>query len=218
MLEEENVISEFQTLMHVVVGYEEDEIQFKDLVSNLHEYGFAFVLLMFSLPSCIPIPMAGVTPILAAPLFFIAVQMIANRNSPWLPKWLKKKTASKESLIHIITKVSDIMLKIRSKLKILFPFHKSKRISQLSDYVNSKDTISEQTIGLFTFIFATSIAVPLPFTNFFPGVGIFLMSKGLLNKNNLLMIFGMLVGIFGTLLTILILIIGEKAIKQMFFS
>jgi len=211
---QEDIIKEFQILMTIIEGYEDERITFEKLVNYLHEYGFGLVMLMFSLPSCIPIPVAGVTPILAAPLFFIAVQMIAGRDHPWLPNWLKKKSASKESLINIIKKVSGIMIKTKNILKKIFPIHKSKTLGRLTKYINAKFEIGERTIGFFSFIFATSIAVPLPFTNFLPGIAIFMMSKGLLNKNSFLIINGMLVGIIGTLLTVTILIVGEKVIRS----
>lgn len=210
MTMQEDIIKEFRTLMTIVEGYEEERITFERLVNYLHEYGFGFVMLMFSLPSCIPVPVAGVTPILAAPLFFISIQMIANRDHPWLPKWLKRKTVSKESLKNIIFKVSGIMMKVKNFLRKLFPFHKSKTLVRLKDSFNKRFEIGERTIGFFSFLFASSIAVPFPFTNFLPGIAIFMMSKGLLNKNSFLIMIGIAVGILGTMVTITTIILGKE--------
>ncbi|MDF0678138.1 MAG: exopolysaccharide biosynthesis protein [Nitrosomonas sp.] len=47
-------------------------------------------------------------------------------------------------------------------------------------------------IGLFSFIFSISIALPVPLINFLPGLGILIMSLGLLSKDGLTIIAGMI--------------------------
>ena len=59
---------------------------------------------------------------------------------------------------------------------------------------------SERIIGGFLCLFSASILVPLPMTNTVPGFGVALASFGLINKDGVLVILGLLLGfawIFG---------------------
>jgi hypothetical protein len=65
----------------------------------------------------------------------------------------------------------------------------------------------ERIIGIFSFVFALSISLPLPLTNFPPGWGILIMSLGLLSKDGLTILVGMIVGTVGVGITMVILVL-----------
>ena len=78
------------------------------------------------------------------------------------------------------------------------------------------EAVTEDTgariIGLFAFLFSLAIALPLPLTNLLPSFGILLMSFGMLGKDGLIAIIGMLTGIVGLILTALVLLLGTKIV------
>ncbi|MCB1986767.1 MAG: exopolysaccharide biosynthesis protein, partial [Nitrosomonas sp.] len=65
----------------------------------------------------------------------------------------------------------------------------------------------ERIIGIFTFVFALSISLPIPLTNFPPGWGILIMSLGLLSKDGITILIGMIVGTIGVGITMIILVL-----------
>lgn len=63
----------------------------------------------------------------------------------------------------------------------------------------------ERIIGIFAFVFAVSIALPIPLTNFPPGWGILVMSLGLLSRDGITILIGMIIGTIGIGITMIIL-------------
>ncbi|MCO6435142.1 exopolysaccharide biosynthesis protein, partial [Nitrosomonas nitrosa] len=145
-----------------------------------------------ALPICLPIPVPpGYTTFFSIPLFIFSVQMIWGMKSPWLPEWIGKKEISRKSLEKMIEKATPWLRKIESYLH--------PRLTYISVHA------WERIIGIFAFIFTISISLPIPLTNFPPGWGILIMSLGLLNKDGLTIIVGMIVGTIGVGITLIIL-------------
>lgn len=184
----------------VVKEHKADSITLDELKEALHERGFGVLIMIFALPLCLPIPVPpGYTTIFSIPILFFAVQMIFGRDSPWLPNWLSKKQIKRSTLAAIVEKGAPWLRKIE---KLLHP-----RL-----FIVSSSSAGEKLFGFFVFIFALSIALPLPFTNWPPAVGIVVMSLGLLSRDGIYIIIGTLIGIMGVALTVLILIMGQKAV------
>lgn len=191
-----------EILEEAVETYNSDDVTLEEVFYSLHERGFGLLLMILVLPNCVPIPVPpGVSTILAIPLLFLSLQMIWGYEYPWLPKWLKRKKLRRTFLANMIGKAAPKLKKIE---KILRP-----RLS-----IASSET-GEKIIGLFTLIFAISIAVPLPLTNFLPGVGILIMALGLLGRDGIVILIGAFIGAMGCLFTIAILLLGFQAVSSM---
>ena len=64
----------------------------------------------------------------------------------------------------------------------------------------------ERIIGIFSFVFAVAVALPIPLVNFPPGLGILVMSLGLLNRDGVTILIGMIIGTIGIGITMIILV------------
>lgn len=181
-----------ELLQLVVVQNANDKMSVGEIKSSLHERGFGVLLAIAALPICLPIPVPpGYTTFFSIPLFIFSVQMMWGMKSPWLPKWITKKEISKKTLHKLIQKATPWLRKIESYLH--------PRLTYISVHA------WERIIGIFAFIFTISISLPIPLTNFPPGWGILIMSLGLLNKDGLTIIVGMIVGTIGVGITLIIL-------------
>lgn len=181
-----------ELLLHVVVQSTNDKMSVTEIKNSLHERGFGILLAIAALPICLPVPVPpGYTTFFSIPLFIFSVQMIWGMKSPWLPEWIGKKEISRKSLEKMIEKATPWLRKIESYLH--------PRLTYISVHA------WERIIGIFAFIFTISIALPIPLTNFPPGWGILIMSLGLLNKDGLTIIVGMIVGTIGVGITLIIL-------------
>lgn len=181
-----------ELLQLVIVQNTSDKMNVGEIKNSLHERGFGVLLAIAALPICLPIPVPpGYTTFFSIPLFIFSVQMMWGMKSPWLPEWLTKKEISKKSLQKLIEKATPWLRKIESYLH--------PRLTYISVHA------WERIIGIFAFIFTISIALPIPLTNFPPGWGILIMSLGLLNKDGLTIIVGMIVGTIGIGITLIIL-------------
>ncbi len=181
-----------ELLQLVVVQNTNDKMSIGEIKNSLRERGFGILLAIAASPICLPIPVPpGYTTFFSIPLFIFSVQMIWGMKSPWLPEWISKKEISKKNLEKLIEKTTPWLRKIESYLH--------PRLTYISVHA------WERIIGIFSFIFTISIALPIPLANFPPGWGILIMSLGLLNKDGLTIIIGMIVGTIGIGITLVIL-------------
>lgn len=190
-------------LERVVRLHTDDTISIRNLKDSLHERGFGILMAIASLPLCIPVPVPpGYTTLFAIPLFILSVQMIWGMDSPWIPYWLGKHRIKRSTLANIVEKSTPILRKIERLLK--------PRIT----YITLEAW--EKLVGLFAFVFTISIAIPLPLTNLPPGYGILIMSLGLLSKDGVMMVAGMIIGIIGVAITTMIIMMGADAVTTFF--
>jgi hypothetical protein len=163
-----------------------------EIKDSLHARGFGILMALAALPLCLPIPVPpGYTTIFSIPLFIFSIQMILGMKAPWLPVWLKEKKISTERIEKLVKKSSPWLCKIEKYLR--------PRITYIS--IN----VWERMVGIFSFVFAVSISIPLPLTNFPPGWGILFMSLGLLSRDGVTILIGMIIGTIGVGITMIIL-------------
>ncbi len=181
-----------ELLENVVVVYRSDTLKVGEIKNTLHERGFGVLLAIAALPLCLPVPVPpGYTTFFSIPLFIFSVQMILGMRAPWLPVWIENKEIKRSSIEKLIVKANPWLKKIEKRLQ--------PRLTYISVHT------WERIIGIFTFVFALSIALPIPLTNFPPGWGILIMSLGLLSKDGITILIGMIVGTIGVGITMIIL-------------
>ena len=188
-------------LQGVVDDNHGDYLSFLEIKMALHERGFGLLMLFFALPLALVPP--GLTAIPAIPLIIFSIQMIKGMDSPWLPKWVAKKTIKRSTIATIIEKAAPYLRKIEKLMRPRFSFASSHS--------------GERVVGFFSLVFSISILIPLPLTNLIPSIGILLMSLGLLSKDGIPIIAGMIVGSFGVSIPIAIVFLGKKAVMGFLF-
>jgi len=200
---ENNDNSTSTLLTRVVEDHEHDVITLGQMKDSLHERGFGVLMALAALPLCIPVPVPpGYTTVFSIPLFILSLQMIFGRDAPWLPKWLERKEIKRASLGKMVERAVPLLRKIEKLLKPRMKF------------VTTEG--GEKLIGIVSFVCAISIAVPLPLTNLPPGYGILIMSLGLLSKDGVTVVIGIITGITGCIITALILHLGADVIDDFF--
>lgn len=181
-----------ELLENMVVVYRSDTLSVGEIKNALHERGFGVLLAISALPMCLPVPVPpGYTTLFSIPLFIFSIQMIIGMRVPWLPEWIEKKEIKRASLEKLVVKAGPWLKKIEK--------HLQPRLTYISIHT------WERIIGIFAFVFSISIALPIPLTNFPPGWGILIMSLGLLSRDGITILVGMVVGTIGIGITIIIL-------------
>lgn len=177
-----------------------DNISFHELKVSLHERGFGILMLIFALPLGFVPP--GFAIVASLPVMLFSLQMIMAFDSPWLPRWLEKKTIKRTTLATVIEKSSPVLKWSEKFLRPRWYFASS--------------AAGERIVGIFSFVFAISVTIPLPLTNLVPGVGVAIMALGLISKDGLIIVIGMIAGTLGTLFTLLVLFMGQQFASAMF--
>lgn len=180
-----------------------DKVTLFDIKTALHERGFGILIIIFSLPLSVPIPVPpGYTTILSIPLILFALQLLFGFDSPWMPNWLERRSFQRSTLALVVEKTSPALKKIEKFMKprMSFIFYGP----------------GEKILAFIMLLCALSIALPLPLTNFIPAIGTTLISLGLMSKDGLLSILGVLLSLCGLLLTIVVIIKGPQLILGAF--
>lgn len=189
-------------LQRVVEQNTDDKLLVRDLKNALHERGFGILLMIFALPNCIPVPMPpGYSSVFSIPLFIFSVQLMLGHDTPWLPSWIVNKRVKRTTVAKMVERASPILKRIENILRPRLSF--------------ASTNTGERIIGAFVFAFAVSIVVPLPLTNLIPAWGTLVMSLGLMRRDGLTIIIGMMIGTAGLILTGLIIHLGTAVVTKM---
>ena len=149
------------------------------LMEHLHERAFGLMLLVLALPCCIPF-LYGIPQVVSLPLMFVSAQIAIGRRAPWLPRSLAARTVTAGDLATLSRRAGPWLRKIEA---ISHP-----RLALLTR------APADRIVGLALVLFSASIMVPLPATNTVPGFAVVLVAMGLLQRDGLLVILGMMTG------------------------
>lgn len=168
-----------------------------DLIEALDERAFGLMLLILALPCCLPF-IYLIPQIVALPMLVIAGQLALGRHAPWLPASLEKRPLDIDGMRGVVRKASRYLGWIE---RLARP-----RLRHLTDGHGAR------IVGALLLIPTASILVPLPSTNTAPGIGVAIASVGLIERDGLLVIAGLGIGIaWVTLLVIAAVFLGAEA-------
>ena len=180
---------------------DDDKITIKELIEFLERSGFGVVMLFFSLPILIPLP-PPIPTFISLPLLFFSIQMILGFNHPKLPNFLSQFSIKRKILAKVVEKSAPYVNKLDKIMRSRFSF-----------FIGSS---MEKILGIFCLIFSISILIPLPLTNLIPGIAIIIISLGLISKDGLFIFSGIVIGVFGTIVTIATIVFGIEIFSLIF--
>lgn len=172
-----------------------DRVPIADLIVAMEDAGFGLALMIFAFGILIPLP-PPFPSVIAIPLVVFSFQMAIGLKSPKLPKRFAKLTLKRSVLAMLVQKSSPYLQKVEKILRKRLIFMTSSKIERL--------------IGFILLIFSSFIFLPIPLSNFIPGLGILLISFGLLGQDGLFIIFGIIIGILGILISISTVVLGVE--------
>jgi hypothetical protein len=164
-----------------------DQISIGEFVDSMGETGFGLLILIFAFGIIIPTP-PPFPSIISIPLVIFGYQMLIGNKAPVLPKTIAKYSVNRNVLAALVKKSASIIYRIEKILKPRLPI-------MFNDFF-------EKLTGAFILLFSSFILLPIPLSNYIPGIGILIIAFGILTKDGLAVIVGMLVGYSGVLFSI----------------
>lgn len=184
---------------------EGDKTKISELMEDFSENGILLVMIFFSLPIAVPLPYPpGFTTILGIPLMILSIQMIVGSKKVRLPSRINNYEIKNSTLKMISDKTVPIIRGIEKYIKPRLSFAQS--------------VYCERFIGVVCLIAAFSVALPIPFTNAIPALGIVVMSLGLLNRDGIVIIAGLTITMIGVLVAFIAIIMSYVGIKSLFYA
>ena len=151
-----------------------------DLAGALKERAFGMMLLALALPCCLPFVYL-IPQIVALPMLVLTGQMASGRHAPWMPEKFKARDFDIAS-----------MRAITARGKKWFGWAETFARPRLLALSSPR---ASRIIGALLMVPCASILVPLPSTNTVPGIGVAVASIGLIERDGLLILLGLAIGL-----------------------
>jgi hypothetical protein len=159
---------------------EKATVSLSTLTEALRARAFGVLLLLLALPCCLPF--VYILPqIVALPMLYLTVQLARGRTVLTLPEKLGQRRFG-------ISLLAGTVARARPWLR-RFEFIAGPRFASLSEGMGLR------IVGALLTIPCASILVPLPLTNSVPGLGVSIAAIGLVERDGLLILLGLLVGL-----------------------
>lgn len=190
-------------LRAVINSAKGETISIGEIIEAFGERAFGFVLILFSLPNCVPAP-PGIAGVVGTPVLIFGIQMMLGHKHPWLPGFIRRRTISLSKFKRLIDVAEPKLRRLESWCK--------PRLIQLFGVVG------DRMVGLFAFLVALSVLIPFPGTNFPPSIALVIVSIAVMEEDGYLLIGGYLLGIAGLAYTATILGASYHLIQAAFAS
>ena len=158
------------------------------LSDSMGERAFGLLLLILSLPCCLPF-IYLLPQIVSLPMLVLTGQMARGSKAPWLPETLRKRQMPLASLKDVLLKAQKYGGWLERLAHPRFPAVTSERGLRI--------------VGALLMVPTASILVPLPLTNTVPGFGVAVTSAGLIERDGFFVIMGLLIGLAWVVLLVI---------------
>jgi hypothetical protein len=179
-----------KVLRAVIDSARGETITIGEIIDAFGERAFGFMLILFSLPNCVPAP-PGIAGIVGTPVLIFGVQMMLGHKHPWLPGFIKRRSVSVAKFKRLI----DIA---EPRLQWVESFCKPRLLPLFGP-------LGDRLVGLFAFLVALSVLIPFPGTNFPPSIALVIASVAIMEEDGYLLIVGYLIGLAGLAYTATVL-------------
>lgn len=156
-----------------------ERVSVSDLMQAMDARAVAALILLFALPNVVPTP-PGTSSILGLPLLYLTAQMMLGKL-PWLPAIIADRSMTRSDFNSFVGRVTPLLARAERLLKPRLLFVTS--------------ATGERIIGGICLTLAIVLALPIPLGNMLPAFAITLMALGVLERDGLWVIIGVLVGV-----------------------
>lgn len=149
-----------------------------DLLEALGRTSIAFAILILSLPALTPVP-GPFGMFFGTCLAIVSLQIIAGKRRIWLPEVLGRRKLSAATIMLVVRYTTPLVRKVEIILQ-------RGRLRALTGHT------AQALLGVPVFLLAVAVALPIPFGNFLPVVALVVISMGLMERDGLATLLGIL--------------------------
>lgn len=153
-----------------------ERISIADLLLALQDRALAALLLIFALPNVIPVP-PGTSALLGAPLLFLAAQLAFGMR-PWLPRVIAGRSMPRTPFAALVTRATPWLARAERLLR--------------PRWGGLCRPPAEYLVGGVCLLLSLIVFLPIPLGNMLPALAICLMALGILERDGLWVLAGLL--------------------------
>lgn len=156
---------------------ESESVSVAETIDALDARSFGLAVLLFSLPSVVPMP-PGIPTVVGIILLIVSVQMVFGREDLWLPGILSKRTFPRKALVGAFEGLAPRLAWLERLMKPRLLFMTGK--------------LGTILIGVVVLIMAVVLILPLPpGGNFPPALACAVLGMGLVQRDGVVVLLGL---------------------------
>jgi hypothetical protein len=165
-----------RVLIELASDTTKDRIAIQDVIDALGEQAAPALTLLLALPNIVPVP-PGTSAILGAPLLFLTAQLALGLR-PWLPKVIAQRSMRREDFAALVRRITPWLAKAEGLLKPRLQLLVAPGFRHL--------------VGIVCLLLASVLFLPIPLGNMLPALAICLLALGLLERDGLWILAGLI--------------------------
>jgi hypothetical protein len=154
-------------------------ISLADLKEAMEGRAFGALMLIFAFPNILPSP-PGLAGVLGLPLLFLSFQMMLGR-APWLPEFIGRRSMTREAFATVFNRATPLVARAERLLR--------QRLWLLTWGP------AQQVLGVVCLILSVLLMLPIPFGNMAPSVAICLIALGVLERDGVWVLAGLVAAV-----------------------
>lgn len=162
-----------------------------NLLAALGERSFGWAIVLFSLLTLLPLP-PGSSLITGLPALLATIQMALGFHYVRLPGRLARIRIKHDTLRRTLLRLRPVTRRLE---RILSPRYGRMFSARL-----------EQPLGIMLFIISVALFLPVPLSGWFPAISLFIVGVGLIERDGLVVILGLVSGTIAVLLTLILIL------------
>ena len=183
-----------RALRRAIDSIDGERLTLGQLVDALGRSGQGLVLLLLALPAFIPVPALPTGLVFGTALTLVAMQMIGGREALTLPGFLRERTLPRKAVVSTIERLERFMSKLDGVLR--------PRLLALTDRT------ATIVVAALIFILGLTLVLPIPFGNQGPAFAIVIFAFGLLERDGLAILVGVIFAFIGVAWNVALVIFG----------
>ncbi len=170
-------------VLTVLASQEGERLTVGDIVAVLRDRAFALLVVLLGLPNCLPMP-PPIPLICGLLLLLVAVQIAAGMSAPWLPRMLLGRSIALSDVRRAVTRAVPILQRLERWSR--------PRVSVF------ETALGMRGMGIALLALALALIVAAPIVGQIPlGLAVCLVGLGLVERDGLVVIGGLVIGLFG---------------------
>lgn len=183
-----------RALRRAIDSIDGDLLTLGQLVDSLGRSGQGLVLLLLALPTFIPIPALPTGLVFGTALALVSLQMFGGREALTLPDFLRRRALPRRAVVFTIERLERYMTKFDGVLR--------PRMLRLTERG------ATMGVAVMIFILALALALPIPFGNQAPAFAIVIFAFGLLERDGIAILVGVVFAFIGVAWNVMLVIFG----------
>jgi hypothetical protein len=165
-----------------------DRLTVAEIMGALRDRAFALLVVLLGLPNCLPMP-PPIPLVCGLLLALVAAQIMAGRPSPWLPRRLLSRSIARVDVERAVTRALPVLTRLErwSRPRVLL----------------FSSMVAMRVMGVLLLLLAFGLLFAAPLVGQIPlGIAVCLVGLGLVERDGLLVIAGLVIGALGLVLSL----------------